>query len=501
MLPKCMYTSSPTMDDPPADSTFQLRSCHGCRGSSGKILSIHELPCNHSYCAECINYMISQATAHENSMPPRCCAQAIPANVIQGAIDRDGQQLFLKAVAEYSTPKQARIYCPNTKCAEFINPHQMTDYKHPLDVKCQNCLTRVCRICKKNAHSIGRDCPQDWELEAVKKIGQSSAWKRCFNCHNLVGLQKGASHMTCRCTEELCAVCGGVWDSTTGCPNLCNDESELERRKQDGGMSQEDSDAQDKQTAAKNKAERVEAEKRSRRNSKVRHLMEKQNQALKRFCAYASNSKSSMETRHATEKLAMLEKHADEQEQMTDRHAKATGSLEDRQVAAEMELRTTLEQSERSVKIRLKHMEKYCEGLGRNPNSGNAGTPSERVVTERDLQELGQQYNLRDGMERQHQAKINVMRDRQAKRMEELLEKQDLELETLQDRHREESSSHAAMCYSESATLTDTLRTLQIRLNARWGLEVEVLCKELEEGDGVAYGVVPTPAWPQEVEV
>ncbi len=104
-------------------------------------------------------------------------------------------------------------------------------------------------------------------------------------------------------------------------------------------------------------------------------------------------------------------------------------------------------------------------------------------------------------MERQHQAKINVMRERQAKRMEELLEKQDAELDTLRGSHREESTSHSAMCSSEAVSLTDTLRMLQIRLNARWGLEVEVLCKELEEGEGMAYGVVPTPAWPQELEV
>jgi hypothetical protein len=217
-----------------------------------------------------------------------------------------------------------------------------------------------------------------------------------------------------------------------------------------------------------------------------------------------------MQTRHATEKLAMLEKHADEQEQMTDRHSKATSSLEDRQVAAEMELRNTLEQSERSVKIRLKHMEKYCEGLSRNPTTAAAAAAAAaaasasgpgRVVTERDLQELGQQYSLRDGMERQHQAKINVMRDRQAKRMEELLEKQEAELMALADTHREESAGHADMCAAEAESLTDTLRTLQIRLDSRWGLEVEVLCKELEAADGMRYGLVSTPTWPQEVEV
>lgn len=66
-------------------------------------------------------------------------------------------------------------------------------------------------------------------------------------------------------------------------------------------------------------------------------------------------------------------------------------------------------------------MEAYCDGLGRNPSSHHMPP---RVVTEQNLRDLGHQYNLRDNMERQHQSKINMMRDRQANRMEELLQRQ-----------------------------------------------------------------------------
>ncbi len=43
-----------------------------------------------------------------------------------------------------------------------------------------------------------------------------------------------------------------------------------------------------------------------------------------------------------------------------------------------------------------------------------------REVTKKHLEQLGQQYHLRDGMERRHESQINVLREKQAKRMEEL---------------------------------------------------------------------------------
>ncbi|KAJ3473114.1 hypothetical protein NLG97_g10510 [Lecanicillium saksenae] len=252
-----------------ADTTL---ACHGCRGSAGKIMALHGLACNHTYCSECLRYVVSQACANEASMPPRCCSQAFPSRVLQEALDRDTQQTFLKAVAHFSTPKHERIYCPSNKCGEFINPNQVTDHKHPFDVTCQHCLARACRMCKGGSHAIGIDCPEDWELEAVKKMGQSSNWKRCHSCHNLVNLPQGRTHMTCRCKTELCHVCGGIWDSTTGCPNLCGDEAELEKRRSGVSSLLEEQDKAAKQAADRAHAEKHDAEQRSRRSPEVQDL-------------------------------------------------------------------------------------------------------------------------------------------------------------------------------------------------------------------------------------
>lgn len=298
--------------------------------------------------------------------------------------------------------------------------------------------------------------------------------------------------MVCRCKEEFCHVCGGIWDATTGCPNLCGDESELEKRRSGVESLSEETGGAAKSEAHRQQAEQREAEKRSRRSPDIQDLINKQTLELNRFCAFSARTRSSMQTRHATDKLALLERHVEEDDTMKEKHSKATNSLEDRQIAAEMELRSTLEQTERSVKARLKHMEAYCQARNQN------GVDSGRVVTEKNLKELGQQYTLRDGMERQHQAKINVMRERQAKRMEELMEKQETEADALSEKQREESYAQASRCAAENETVTDTLRMLQIRLNARWSLQLDVLCRELQNSEGLQYGSVATPAWPQE---
>ncbi|KAM3566162.1 hypothetical protein ARSEF4850_000830 [Beauveria asiatica] len=356
--------------------------------------------------------------------------------------------------------------------------------------------------CKQGSHPVGTDCPEDWELEAVKKMGQSTNWKRCHSCHNLVNLPKGATHMICRCKEELCHICGGIWDSATGCPNLCGNEAELEKR-QTGFPSSHVKDGHDgtkPQSAAQKEAEKRNAEKRSLRSPEVQALMGKQALELSRFCAFSAGARSTMQTRHATDKLALLERHAEEDDALKHKHNQASSALEDRQIAAEMELRATLEQTARSVKLRLKHMEAYCQG--RAAAAVTAVTDTEaaagRVVTERNLKELGQQYTLRDGMERQQAAKINVMRERQARRMEELLDRHDAEEEALADRQLGESQAQAARCAAEEEGLTGTLRMLQLRLNARWSLQLDVLCREREEAEGLRYGAVATPAWPQE---
>ncbi|KAF5616970.1 ariadne-2 [Fusarium sp. NRRL 52700] len=347
--------------------------------------------------------------------------------------------------------------------------------------------TRNSQTPDATAQSIfsGKDCPEDWELDQVIKEGGKAGWKRCYKCQNLVPLEEAS-----------------VWDPNDGCPNHCDGEEEMDRRRteEQAQLAQyEDEKAAQEAAAAAASAERLEAEERTRSSADFSHLAEMHRQELGRFLEFAKQCREHLRTRFVEQKSSMMKRHAELKESMKEKHARAVSQLEDRQVAAEMDLRNTLEASERSVRIRLKHMEAYCDGLGRNGANSSLRSDSQphRVVTERDLRELGQQYNIRDGMERSHQAKINVMRDRQAKHMEELIDRQEAEYETLLERNRQELVELHAQAVLEEETLAHTFTARKSKLVRRWELAIEVLRKELEDQDGVKYAPIPTPTWPE----
>ncbi|KAF4124568.1 IBR domain [Geosmithia morbida] len=488
---------------PPPPNVMSCICCRDDYRNGPKTAPLHSLPCGHTYCSHCLRIIISQSMSDEAKMPPRCCAQPIPGSLIRSTLTRDSQQAFLKAVALYSTPWKSRIFCPNADCGEFIPPRSKVDPKSPLSVACQSCHTRVCVTCRRNAHPVGKDCPEDRELKKVLRMDDKSGWRRCYKCRSLVEPTQGRTHLTCRCRAQFCYTCGGVWDPAVGCPNVCSGEEELERRRaeEDERAAEVEAEgaAQEQASEAEITARSV-AESRSRSHPDFQKLTRQQQDERDRFVELDRAAKDALRRRHDEQRAAMADRHMDQQEKMKERHIKTAGHLEDRQVAAELELRVSLEQSERSVRIRLKHMEAYCEGLGRSSAQQQAASsPSgtsmpQRTVTERDLRELGQQYNLRDNMERMHQSKINVMRDRQAKRMEELLDRQEAELATLTAKGHEELDDLAARFAHETDAANSLFAARADRLRRRWDLAMDILLKEVQGDDEtVRYARLPVP--------
>lgn len=440
--------------------------------------------------------MINQAMTDESKMPPRCCTQPIPSTIIKAILSREEQTKFLKAVVQFSTPWESRVFCSNPNCGEFISPMSKFDPKYPFQAICRKCKTRVCVMCKRDAHPAGQDCPDDWELDAVLKMGEKSGWKRCYKCRNLVELTQGCTHMTCRCRAQFCYICGAVWNPLVGCPNFCNGDAEMERRRLEEEARVAALEAEEKakeEAAAKAMAERLEAESRTQNCEEFKALRAEQVKELERFQAFERKQKWLMWTRHAQEKLTLVEKQSAAMDRMKERHVKTSANLEDRQVAAEMELRSSLEQSERNVQIRLKHMEAYCDGLGKRPD---ADMPS-RVVTERDLRELGQQYNVKKNMKQLHAAKINVMRDRQAKSLEELLERQESEMNKLVEKNKKEIEALESAFGDEEDALTTSFMQRKSMLQRRWKLEMEVMRLELENERGCQYTSMAPLEWPE----
>ncbi|KAK4042862.1 hypothetical protein C8A01DRAFT_44217 [Parachaetomium inaequale] len=480
--------------------------------------TVHTLPCGHCYCRDCLAVMIDQSMADESKMPPRCCTQPIPSAIIKLVIPREKQHLFLKAVVEYSTPWEARIFCPNAACGEFIPPAEKLDPKHPFEALCKTCRTRACVMCRRPAHPLGQDCPEDHESDAVLKMGEKSGWRRCYKCRSLVELAQGCTHITCRCKAQFCYICGAVWDPAVGCPNFCNGEEELERRRaeEEARLAELEAEKLAREKAAEAEEKEIQdAERRTQESREFSALREQQEAEMARFHAYERKVRDAMLARQSRRKLALVDKFSDLMDKMRERHAKTEQHLEDRQVLAEIELQAGLEEKEKKVRIKLRYMEDYCSGKTAGEIAGEpqpqqqqqeqpqdettaAADMPQRRVTERDLEQLRQQYCVRDGMERRHQSQIHGLREKQAKSMEELVARHERETDALADRRAEEVEDLAVAFANEEEALLQTTRERRARLVKRWGLAAEILRAELERREGKAFAKMSLPEWPPE---
>ncbi|KAH8908226.1 hypothetical protein BR93DRAFT_877964 [Coniochaeta sp. PMI_546] len=501
-------------------------SCICCREdfvSSSSASADGTLPCGHTYCHACLSVMIAQSTTDESKMPPRCCTQPIPGSVVRAVLARDEQQAFLKAVQQYATPWEARVFCPNPRCGEFIPPRATTTtatassgarvsdqprhhhhHPPPTETACRACRTSVCVMCKGPGHRAGQDCPDDRDLDAVLRMGERSGWRRCYKCRTLVELTQGCTHMTCRCKAQFCYICGAVWDPVVGCPNYCNGEEELERRRVEEERRRDEEErrlAEEERCRAEEEREGAEAGRRTVGSEEFRVLVERQRRQMGEFGRFEHKMRWVMWTRHSQRRLAAAGRHEDQADRMRERHAKTEQHLEDRQIEAEMELRAALEQSERSIAIQLKYMEAYCNGprlVEASPSP--PGLLPEREVTRKHRELLVQQYHLRDGMERRHQSQINVLREKQARRMEELTGRHERELRLLGERRAEEVEDLGLEFANEEEALARVFGERRERMLRRWAIEAEVLRREMERRDGVRYGPMQLPEWPCEGE-
>ncbi|KAK4145742.1 uncharacterized protein C8A04DRAFT_10430 [Dichotomopilus funicola] len=521
--------------------------------------TLHTLPCGHCYCRDCLAIMVDQSITDESKMPPRCCAQPFPSAIIKLVLPREKHQLFLKTVVQYSTPWEARVFCPNPTCGEFIPPIDKSpttdktgDSQHhhappnPFEAFCRHCQTRACLMCKRFAHQPGQDCPEDRESDAVLKMGERSGWRRCYKCRSLIELDQGCTHITCRCKAQFCYICGAVWSPTMGCPNFCNGEEEMERRRVEEAARLAEREAEKaarEKAAAAEAIEQQAAEARTRAHPAFQSLRARQAAEKARFDVFEQRAKDALQARQTTRKRALHDKFEDLMDRMRERHAKTEQHLEDRQVLAEIELQASLEEKAKKVRIKLKYMEDYCNGriaAAPSPSPYPSSSPvdqqqppsqqpsqqqpegsqetqqtqqteppvpapillptplPQRHVTDRDLEQLRQQYCVRDGMARRHLSQIHGLREKQAKAMEELTDRHEREMDTLAERRATEMEDLAGRFSDEEEALLAVFGERRGRLARRWRVEAEVVRKEVEGREGVGYAVVEVPRWVEE---
>ncbi|KAI9819294.1 MAG: hypothetical protein M1827_007451 [Pycnora praestabilis] len=426
-------------------------------------------------------------------MPPKCCKNPIPGWIVKAVLNPKEQQSFLQRISQSATLWDDKITCPNTRCRAVMSNDPQVDARRPYEMICAKCRTKVCRTCKKMAHSLGPICPNDWELDAVLQMKEGQGWRRCYNgrCRAIVPLSRGRAHMKCRCKAEFCYLCGAIWNPTSGCLNAC-DTKELKVEYEKGRELKDKIDiiaAQMLEADVESATEKLEAAQRTQDNEELKHLLIRHLEERDRFMGFEKQQKWFLWTRQGQEKVEMLDRHAEARTKMEEQHQTTATTLEDRQVTAEMEFRKTLDQERKACEVRLRHMEAYCHGLNAK------GTVLGRVVTERDLRELDQQYNVRDNMERLQESRINVLREKQAKALKTLMTKQVEVCGSFEKDLVKEGEELDQRFSQEEEDFTQLFRERKDRLEKRWRRRAEIVRKKLAVEMGLTYGPLPPVDW------
>lgn len=116
---------------------------------------------------------------------------------------------------------------------------------------------------------------------------------------------------------------------------------------------------------------------------------------------------------------------------------------------------------------------------------------SARVLTRRHMQQLEQQYLDHEAMDQLHNARIKVLRERQALKLEAAVKRTEKELDAMCEQHIQELDTLQTEQQQEEISLMEALDVKKATLRQRWCLEEVVLRRRLEVRHGQLYGPLP----------
>lgn len=224
-------------------------------------------------------------------------------------------------------------------------------------------------------------------------------------------------------------------------------------------------------------------------NTQLKKLRAYQLDEQSRFVRFEANQYHLLRQTQIESKSALLDRHAYQLQCLRDQQSDALTSLEHRHLLAEVDLTRTLQLERQGCETRLRHMKAYC-----NSRSSINGMPS-RIITKQDRCLLEQQHHVRNGMDNLHAARINVLREKQAKQLERVAAKHQSMLEAIADEQRMETQNLDDTCENEELQLRREFSERKQRLVARWTLAEAIERRTLENLTGEAYGPLPLVPW------
>lgn len=115
----------------------------------------------------------------------------------------------------------------------------------------------------------------------------------------------------------------------------------------------------------------------------------------------------------------------------------------------------------------------------------------ERHVTQQHYENLAQAYHVRDNMDGLHASKINVLRGKQKRALQNFMLKKERELEQMEREHNKEMAAIDQEYAKKESEIRSEFDFRRTKLEARWKLQTLVERTRLERSTGLKYEALP----------
>ncbi|CRG82796.1 hypothetical protein PISL3812_00142 [Talaromyces islandicus] len=234
---------------------------------------------------------------------------------------------------------------------------------------------------------------------------------------------------------------------------------------------------------------------RSLDNEQLRDMFNTHKAVRLRFVRLQNNVLDTLKAKHlaviAEQKMSNEIAEREKEKQNT----AAIARMEERQLEIEIEQIKEFDKAKRHSEIRIRHMEGYfhTQSPPQSPALGSdAAARAGRTVTQRQKEQLAQEYHDRDSMNQLHNARVKVLRERQERQLQETTARLENELEALVVRNADSITDLERDHQREEQEILQAFDGKKAKLRWRWNIEEAILRKKLQQRDGKPYGPLPT---------
>lgn len=231
-------------------------------------------------------------------------------------------------------------------------------------------------------------------------------------------------------------------------------------------------------------------------------LRTQQLEEKRRFLEYQTGLIRKLFDERDRQRTMKMEAHSKRVMEQEERNEKAVEDLESRQLEDELKQMKEHELEKRAIHTRLKHMEAYCQtpsppnspsqpNFDHRPSIDSVTTLPERHITPQHYENLAQAYHARDHMDDLHASKINVLRGKQKKALQNFMLKREREMKQIEKEQENELDVINMDFARQEAEIRQEFEAKRTKLEARWNLQALIERTRVERSTGLKYEGLP----------